>query len=113
MNWQLIEVTEDVPCTMDDSGIYTVINRVVETETHKQHSGERVRVRVDVMTVSCNVPIQSFTGYNPNAVRKAVIRFIPKFLDPALGCIPISIEHASYIGYEIHRAFTDPQFVQD
>lgn len=110
MQWELIEVTEDAPCTMDESGIYTVINRVVKPFTHKEYSGERISVRVDIMSEG-NEPIRSFIGDNPNAVRKAVIRYLT---DGKL-CMPRSIsrEHASYIGYDIHRAFTDPQFVQD
>lgn len=111
MQWELIEVTEDVPCTMDDSGIYVIVNRYVRTITHKQYSGERIRIRIDVMTEG-NEPIRSFIGDNPNAVRKAVIHFLNSN-EYAWNHRSISSEHASYIGYDIHRAFTDPQFVQD
>ena len=91
MGWTLTEV-QDTDCLMDDSGVYVTIHRV----------------RADLM--DCNdEPITSFIG-TANAVRKAVIRFLT-------GAGPIgyliSAEHASYIGYELLRAETDPKFVQD
>ena len=109
MTWQLVEVS-DVDCTMDDSGVYVVVNRVVRKETHKQYSGERVLVRADLMTVN-NAPIMSFIG-SANNVRKHLIRFIKVYSGiPSMAML--SWEHASYIGYELHRAETDPNYVQD
>lgn len=118
MTWELREVS-DVDCTMDDSGVYVVINRVVRTETHKEYSGERVLVRADLMQVYSNrinelkqnVPIVSFIG-SANNVRKHLIRFIMERMIP-VDQYPISHEHASYIGYELLRAETDPNYVQD
>ncbi len=94
---------------MDDSGVYVVINRVVDTVTHKQYAGERVRVRADLMTAK-DEPIVSFIG-TANAVRKHLIHFLAEYLN--LRWTAFSREHASYIGCELLRAETDPQYVQD
>ena len=98
---------------MDDCGLYTVVNRVVKMETHKEYSGERILVRVDILSNE-NEPIRSFIG-NGNDVRKAVIRFILAYLQ-GHRCPhqrgTFSREHASYIGWEIHRADTDPGYEQ-
>ncbi len=109
MTWELEQV-KPIDCTMDDSGVYTVIHRVVTKETHKEYSGERVQVRVDVLNVSSNEPIRSFIG-NGNDVRKTVVRFIGDFLYPMNH--RFSREHVSYIGYEIARAESDSNYVQD
>ena len=104
-----LEQVKPIDCTMDDSGIYTVIHRVVKTETHEEYSGERVFVRVDVMNTD-NEPIHSFIG-DANDVRKTVIRYLEDFNYPLVH--RFSREHASYIGYEIARAEADPNYKQD
>ena len=110
MTWELVEAT-DVDCTMDDSGIYTVIHRVVNKTSHKERVGEHVLVRVDIMSADKNDPLISFIGKADN-VRKHVIRWIDD--RHVIHEIPrISFEHASHIGSEIKRAELDPMFVQD
>lgn len=104
MTWELKPV-KDIDATLDESGVYVVINRIVTTDTHKQYAGERVVVRADLMT-SAGEPIVSFIG-KANAVRKHLIRF-NEGLMPAM-----SLEHASYIGHELLRAELDPRYVQD
>ena len=108
MVWEL-ETVEPRECTLDDSGVYTVIHRVVPVETQIQFVDELVPVRVDVMTTD-NKPIRSFIG-NGNDVRKRVIDFIVKYHSD--NHILISREHASYIGYEIARAEADENYKQD
>jgi len=98
MTWELREV-KDTECTMDDSGVYTVIHRTADG-----------RVRADLMAVKGSEPIVSFIG-TANAVRKALIRYLS---NNRIGTHPyISQEHASYIGYELLRAEMDPNYVQD
>ena len=101
-NWILIEAT-DVECTMDDSGVYTVIHRVIEWDG-------RVHVRADLMT-DADEPLVSFIG-TANNVRKRLIDWLREScnLPPRY---PISLEHASYIGYEVQRAELMPDYVQD
>ena len=114
MTWELREV-DDVECTMDDSGVYVVVHRVISTETHKQYAGDRVRVRADLMGGGFATggetnaePIMSFIG-SANAVRKALIQFVMDHI----GFCQLSMEHASYIGYELLRAEAYPAYVQD
>lgn len=111
MNWQLHKV-DDIDCTMDDSGVYVVINRVEVKGTHKEYSGMEVHVRADLMQSADDEPIVSFEG-RANAVRKHLIAFIYDHYGAWLGPSPISLEHASYIGYELHRAQTVSNYVQD
>ncbi len=106
MTWTLVEAS-DTECLMDDSGVYVTIHRIETTETHKEYSGQRVTVRCDLMA-SGDEPVKSWIG-SANAVRKAVIRFLA---DVWWGD-PISAEHASYIGYELMRAETTENYVQD
>lgn len=123
MLFELREVS-DVDCTMDDSGVYVVIHRIVEHLVHKGIAGEVVRIRADLMATGPNLkdatepfdpnpttdmPIMSFIG-TANNVRKHLIRFLS-----AYGDMPqdISNEHASYIGYELHRAEVTPNYMQD
>lgn len=73
MQWELKEV-EYVERTMNESGVYTVIHRIVKTETHKEYSGERIFVRVDVHITANAEPIQSFTGDGKLAYREQVQR---------------------------------------
>lgn len=104
MNWGLIEC-EDRECTMDNSGIYTVINRVKQTDVHKQYANTNILIRVDIMSSADN-PLVSIQG-KANAARKAVIAWITLH-----AVMPISTEHASYIGYEIMRARSEENYVQ-
>lgn len=100
VKWCLIEAT-DVDCTMDDSGVYTVIHRAV------QGNGV-VFVRADLMTTD-DEPLVSFIG-TANNVRQRLIAWMVSNL---VQYRDISWEHASYIGYELLRAETDPSYVQD
>ena len=104
MEWELRHV-EDVECGLDDSGIYTVINRVKTTKTFKDMIGDFYMVRVDVM-MHGDEPLVSFQG-SANVVRKHLMRWL--FLTGR----SISLEHASYIGYELLRAETTENFIQD
>ena len=106
--WKLIELAaQDEPdCTIDDSGVYVVINRVAVKATHKEYAEEIVRVRADIMLRDGDEPMVSFIG-SANHVRKAIAAWLSEreFV--------LSIEHASYIGYELLRAELTPGFVQD
>lgn len=108
--WKLVHTTP-IECTMDDSGVYTVINRIEESDTHKGYIGKRLSVRCDIMSTKDDEPLISFQG-SANDVRKHVIRWIKTYSGlPSLA--KLSWEHASYIGWELHRAETDPNYVQD
>ena len=118
MEWELRQV-EDVKAILDDSGVYIVVHRIEETEIHKEYSGIRVSVRADLMSdgkFGTDEPIMSFQG-SANAVRKALIRFMTQRLAPSdgvgLASTQFSLEHASYIGYELLRAELTPGYVQD
>lgn len=129
MEWELREV-EDTDCTIDDSGVYVVIHRVIEplnrTETLQGHTVVHkgivgpVRVRADLMcgddrTEPITGPkseaaacIMSFIG-SATAVRKALARYLEKYH----GIDHPSLEHMSYIGSELMRAELNPHYVQD
>ncbi len=117
MDWELRRV-EDTDAVIDDSGVYVVVHRVETPETHKEYSGIRVTVRADLMRVDSEpikgpeeeaaACIMSFQG-TANAVRKALARFWSN--DNMYR--PISMEHASYIGYELLRAELTPNYQQD
>ena len=106
--WKLVHTTP-IECMMDDSGVYTVINRIEEHDAHKGHIGIRVSVRCDIMSTD-DTPLVSFQG-SANDVRKHVISWLST--EFRLGSRILSNEHASYIGWELHRAETDPNYVQD
>lgn len=112
-DWKLVEV-DDVDCTLDDSGLYVVINRIETQDTHKGISGVRVIVRADLMLK--NEPVRSFIG-KANDVRKALIGYMAEIYWPQCKILDlpqgVSFEHASYIGWELHRAETTPGYVQD
>ncbi len=118
--WELRTITDDIECTLDDCGIYCVINRVVPKVFTGQHDkgyvGQAVSVRVDIMgmnwdsVVGSDKPVMSFVGKADN-VRKAVIRFLTSRQNGRT--VNISNEHASYIGSEIARAELDEHFVQN
>ncbi|KKM96265.1 hypothetical protein LCGC14_1179770 [marine sediment metagenome] len=112
MDWELREV-DDVEATLDGSGLYVVINRVVGSAMEPTNR-DIIRVRADLMTSAgvngknFDEPIMSFIG-TANNVRKHLIAFLQ-----AEGyTVILSHEHASYIGYELHRAETDEHYVQD
>lgn len=104
MTWEL-KVVGDIECTLDDSGVYTTINRVI-VYGRCFHI-----VRLDLMRQSDKNPIMSWQG-TANNVRKAVMAFLFSRWEIGRQC-NVSVEHASYIGYELHRAETDPNYVQD
>jgi len=107
MVWKLLEVDE-MDCTMDDCGFYVVINRVAERRADGDYIAEFVKVRADLMTKR-NKPIVSFIG-TANAVRKHLIKYIA---DRYRSLGVLSMEHASYIGYELCRAEKTPGYIQD
>ena len=100
MEWELRNCFK-TDAIMDDSGLYVIINRV--------HIGEerQIQVRADLMTVEHD-PVMSFLG-NAENVRKALSRFIAE----QYGISHPSMEHMAYIGYELLRAETVENFVQD
>lgn len=101
--WKLIQ-SVDRECTIDNSGVYTIINR-----THFGPANfEKLGVRCDIMTTDGDKPLVSFIGL-PNAVRKDVARWLHEHRATISS---ISTEHAGYIGYELMRAYTHPGFVQ-
>jgi len=85
LQWTIVEVNQEIECSIDDSGIYTDIHWTADN-----------RIRVDVMT-SQNEPVITFASDNPDALRKSLIKWL---VDTE---IYISTEHASYIGAEIFR----------
>ncbi len=101
--WELIGAVP-IQCTMDDSGIYTVINRTKSDKTHKQYADSRYFVRCDIMTTE-DIPLVSFQGPE-NDVRKHVIKWLGE------NGYTISTEHGSYIGRELFRAEHDFNYVQ-
>ena len=107
--WEL-ETVGALDCQMDDTtGVYTVINRVVIPGTHKGIAGERIEIRVDVMSAD-DEPVRSFQGL-AHDVRIRVARFLSEYR-PETSLCHLSYEHAAYIGAEIQRAETDSQYVQ-
>lgn len=123
MEWELRYIVGDPEAVLDDSGVYVVVHRVETPETHKGYSGIRVSVRADLMLTNernevCDIkgepqdsiaPIMSFQG-TANAVRKALTRFLADHEGwPSM----LTLEHASYIGYELLRAELTPGYVQD
>lgn len=112
-NWKLNRV-EKKDCTLDDSGIYVVINRIVKKASHKEYSGYSLEIRVDIMS-SGDEPLQSFIG-DGNDVRKAVMAWINTITLQKAGqglAGVFTSEHASYIGYEISRAMLTEEYKQD
>ena len=114
MTWELIQVTTEPEFQPDDSGVYTVIHRQM-VDTGKQ--GLQICVRVDLMSVEGDEPLISFSG-PAEAVRKVLMRYLDGQNADGRdkpGCYGylLSPEHTSYIGREIQRAATDPNYVQD
>jgi hypothetical protein len=93
--WMLNTIENEIDCTLDNSGIYTVINYTPKG------------IRLDIMS-SEDLPIQSFICSNANALRKSVIKYITD------SGYQISPEHASYIGYELARCSAmRTEYIQD
>lgn len=111
MTWELVEVTTEPAWVQDNSGVYTMIHRVVEKDVHKGIAGERVFVRVDLMSKTGTVPIRSWIG-RPDAVRKAMMQYVDRISSQPAAHSWLSAEHASYIGAEITRAGLDPHYAQ-
>ena len=111
MAWELKDLkgSKEIDCVVDDSGIYTVINRIDKTEHLQGHMQGKVFVRVDIMSTD-DEPLQSFVGEGNN-VRKHVIKWL--WNRPLTESNCISSEHASYIGYEISRALFDEYYKQN
>ena len=99
MNWALIEAT-DSECTMDESGVYTMIHRAPQGDG-------TIKVRADLMREEDDEPVVSFIG-TANNVRRKLIGWIHRHWP-----VIISTEHASYLGYELLRAETEEDYVQD
>jgi hypothetical protein len=93
MNWELIGCGE-TDWIQDDSGHYVWIRRAFDGG-----------VRLDLMTTD-DEPVMSFIGKAEN-VRKRTMQWC-KAHD-----IRLSMEHASYIGYELCRAESDTNYVQN
>lgn len=106
MEWELRHV-EDVEAVLDDSDLYVVINRIELGKTRE------IKVRLDLMEKrpgdsDGDRPAMSWLG-SAIAVRKAIARH----LEYGYGIRHPSLEHMTYIGYELLRAETDPNYVQD
>jgi hypothetical protein len=102
--WELQKVN-NMACTMDVSGIYTLISRAA-ADKEWQDKGVYILVRLDIMRETDDLPLQSFVGLG-NDVRKHCIKWIED------NGYEISSEHSSYIGYELCRAMVDEHYVQD
>ena len=98
--WQLIKC-DAIEWQQDESGYYTIINFInVDEKTE-----ERI-VRMDIMTTS-DQPMISFQGIAEN-VRKCAMQYADEH------CWNMSLEHAAYIGYELHRAAEQgTEYIQD
>jgi len=128
MTWQLEDVGTVLEEMDEQSGVYTIIHRVEEHQTHKQYSGVIVRVRLDLMRApdashgpNCSYrhkgqcdcgkadhePIRSFIGHAGRDVARATIRYC------ADNGITLSNEHAAYIGWECIRAELTEGYEQD
>ena len=95
--WTLNNV-DAIEWKQDASGLYSVVNYNVDTMT----------VRLDLLTIDGNEPIQSFQGDACN-VRKAAMQWLTE--QSGFG---ISIEHAAYMGKELAYAeFMTIDYVQD
>lgn len=112
MTWELKHV-DDVKRIKDDSGIYVRIHRIARKPFDHRTDDflTSTEVRADLISytpAAGDKPIMSWQG-TANAVRKHLIWF----MDESPDIFPLSYEHASYIGYELLRAETDPHYVQD
>ena len=77
-------------------------------------AGDIVRVRADLMTTKGDeyASVMSWIG-TANNVRKHLIQFVRMNTRIGSPLFFISLEHASYIGYELLRAEMDENYVQD
>lgn len=111
VKWELHKVKR-MAWIQDDSGIYTLISCMKVKATHKQYAGVYLQVRLDIMSCGTDCgcgkdePIMSFQGLG-NDVRMHTMKWL---LD---NCYYISSEHSSYIGYELCRAMSGTDYVQD
>ena len=120
VKWKLIQVGS-TDWQADTSGLYTIIHRVETPMVHKGYAGTILQVRLDLMTDDGN-PIVSFIGKAEN-VRKALMQYLAGQYNHAFPLkdeeskpkrfTGLSMEHAAYIGYELHRALFTPGYVQD
>ena len=90
--WQLITCTP-IEWEQDDSGMYTLITKT------------KAGVRLDVMYTD-DQPCISFEG-RAEDVRKAAMRYADEH------CWNMSAEHTAYIGWELHRAEVEDDYIQD
>lgn len=108
MEWELVHV-KDMEATMDDSGVYVTIHRVADRtagiNTVRADLWQTVRI-----SDGADIPLVSFDG-TANAVRKHLIHFIHDYCNGVDKYL--SQEHASYIGYELHRAEATENYVQE
>ncbi len=108
--WELRTITDDIECTLDNSGVYIVVNREMDTKHSEGYIFAGVVVRVDIMADGkTDYPIMSFIGKADN-VRKAVIRFLTSRQNGVRRTI--SAEYYSYIGSEIAKAENNEHYVQ-
>lgn len=107
--WELVEVATEPEWELDASGLYVVINRVVEKDIHKGISGTRVFVRLDLMSNgddTASILVRSWVG-RADAVRKTFARWYDRSMYRGL-----STEHIAYIGSELTRAELCEQYTQ-
>jgi hypothetical protein len=93
MNWEQIQCNE-TEWIQDDSGHYALITR--------RNNGD---IRLDLMTTD-DQPVMCFIGKAEN-VRKRSMQWMEAHN------IGLSMEHAAYIGYELCRAESDENYVQE
>lgn len=106
--WELERVgTPADDCTVDESGVHCLIHRIDTRHWSKGYSHVVVTVRVDVMETASQTPLRSFVG-DGNDVRKAVVNWMEHYM-----ALPVSLEHASYIGWECLRAEMEENYKQD
>jgi hypothetical protein len=110
IEWELEHVTPK-EWEQDTSGLYTVVHRIAILGVHKGIAGERIEIRVDIMS-SDDEPIRSFQSMNPHDLRIAVARFLSEWR-PETSIAHCSYEHLAYIGAEIQRAYMDENYKQD
>ena len=103
----------DRPWIQDNSGIYTLINRI-PIDHNIKYAGQPIGiqlVRLDIMTTK-DIPMVSFLG-SPVAVRKAFVDWAYQHIGSMLPECVVSPEHFSYIGFELARAAQDENYIQD
>jgi len=106
--WKLVTLSpeHEIDVPMDKTGFYTVIHRQEERVSHKQYNNVIIGVRIDIMHHPLHLPMISFVSSNMEVLRKKVIQWISH------QTTDLSLQHAGYIGQELQRAFTTPNFIQ-